>query len=627
MSMVKSQVQRTMPAAAQPSQCASSADHRKPRRLAALRTALTFPWRADRRLTVTLLALQVTSALVVPAQLGLGKVLLDRLISGQSERSVELWSVAPHVALLVMLIAVTRVLTEATTQQQKLLAERTTMNVQVEMAHKAHSHELIALENPEFYDILTRAQAEAQVRPLQITGSLAGFVGAALSGVAAVVFLATISWYLVVAAVLATGPLAWAARVGSKLSHDFTWQATPQDRQRSYLWSTLTNWASAREIRLLDASRFLIDRYSDLYRLRLEALRAVVRTRVRQGIAAGGASTLALGAGAAGVLWAHAGGYFTLAEAGMGLAALSLAAQKLLTAGSQAGSLYENLIFLEDYHRFTSGREAAVGPLGTAAPAAPLTRAALRNVSFTYPGRSHPALRSVSMEVNRGEVVAVVGENGAGKSTLAAVLGGLYPPTSGTAIWNGKNYKTLGVRSVRRRIGFAFQDFLKLWLSVRDNVAIGDVEREVDADAVRVAADSAQACGFVDMLPDGFDSRLGKMFAGGHELSVGQWQRLALARLWYRDPDLVVMDEPTAALDPRAEADLFDRVRELFADRGVLLISHRLSSCRHADRIYVLSHGRVVETGTHESLMQARGEYHSLFTLQARDYQLKGGGR
>ena len=244
----------------------------------------------------------------------------------------------------------------------------------------------------------------------------------------------------------------------------------------------------------------------------------------------------------------------------------------------------------------------------------------VEDVGFTYPESDRPALDGVSLQISAGEIVALVGENGSGKTTLAKILAGLYRPGAGRVAWDDVDLGELGLEGVRESIAVVFQDFEQYLLPARENIALGRQERIDDFDAVVAAARRAGADAFIDALPDAYDTILGREFSGGYDLSIGQWQRIALARAFFRDAPFVILDEPTASLDARAEAALFDRMRELLAGRSVLLISHRFSSVRAADRIYVLDHGKVIEQGTHEQLLQAGGRYAELFTLQAASY-------
>ena len=246
----------------------------------------------------------------------------------------------------------------------------------------------------------------------------------------------------------------------------------------------------------------------------------------------------------------------------------------------------------------------------------------MRDLTFTYPSRATPSLVGINVDIRAGQVVALVGENGSGKTTLAKLLAGLYLPQDGRITWAGQDVATMEIAGVRSRVAVLFQDFVHYFLSARENIAMGRWERADDEAGIRRAAACSGAQALLEALPHGYDTYLGPQFFGGSDLSGGQWQRVALARAFFRDAELVILDEPTAALDPRAEAALFAAVRELFAGRSVVLISHRFATVRLADYIYVLDQGRMVEDGDHEQLMARNGLYAELFTLQASAFGL-----
>ena len=283
---------------------------------------------------------------------------------------------------------------------------------------------------------------------------------------------------------------------------------------------------------------------------------------------------------------------------------------RLAFAGQSAGMLQESAMFINDFLAFAKlapeVREAGTGGQEPG-PFGPITA---DEVTFSYPGSERVALHDVSLRIEPGEVVALVGANGSGKTTLAKLLAGLYLPSSGRVCWDGRDTRDVDRRSLLGCTAVVFQDFIRYALSAGDNIALGRHERSGDMPGIQRAAGQAGADGDITALPAGYETLLGPAF-----------MRLALARTFFRDAPLVILDEPTAALDAKAEHDLFAKIGELFADRSVLLISHRFSTVRSADRIYVLSEGYVVEDGTHEELMTRAGTYAELFTLQASPYQ------
>jgi ATP-binding cassette, subfamily B, bacterial len=245
----------------------------------------------------------------------------------------------------------------------------------------------------------------------------------------------------------------------------------------------------------------------------------------------------------------------------------------------------------------------------------------MESVSFTYPSRNEPSLSGISLSIEHGEVVALVGENGSGKTTLTKLLAGLYRPSEGTIHWDGRDTAGADLADLRANVAVIFQDFARYFLTAHENVAISRIEKMGDRDLVRRAAERAGADEFLSALPLGYESLLGPAFAGGSDLSTGQWQRVALARAYFRDAPMLILDEPTAALDPRGEYEIFQQVRRLAEGHTVVLVSHRFSSVRAADRILVLQGGRITEEGDHETLLAQDGLYAELFRLQAEGYR------
>lgn len=525
----------------------------------------------------------------------------------------------PDLALLAAVATSFLVANQLQAGLTRLLTERTVRYVQRLVIRRANEVDLETYELPPFYDGLQRAQDQGLLAPLRIVGGVALLVSSLVGSVALLAALATLEPLLLPLVLAGYVPLWRAGARNSAALYQFSYGNTPTDRARLSLQRVLTGRDSAKEVRAFDLAGFLGERWERLFEGRLREVRGLVRTSLVRSLRASAVSGLFLAVtlGLLAVLLDR--GRLDPASAVAAALAVQQLGARLEAAGTSAATLYESSMFLDDLDVFLTPRETPLPVPHGVAPAR-FDRLVARDLRYAYPGAARPALDGVDVEVRAGEVVALVGENGAGKTTLAKLLCGLYRPTGGTVTWDGVDLAGVDPATVRERVAVVFQDFARLPLTAYENVAAGRPAAASDAGRVRAAARAAGVDAAFAGLPAGYDTPLTREFDGGSELSGGQWQRVALARAFFRDAPFVVLDEPTAALDPRAERALFDSVRSLYAGRAVLLVSHRFSSVRAADRIYVLDAGRVVEAGTHDELMAAGGRYAEMFALQSSAY-------
>jgi ATP-binding cassette, subfamily B, bacterial len=577
--------------------------------------SLRLVWSAGRREFLITSTLQLVSALGIAAQLFVVKAVLDAVLA--AERTESFSGLVPELVALVGITVALDLAQAVENEQSRVLSELVGRRALTRVLDVSTRVDLLAFESPDFYDRLQRARAQGQFRSLQTVNGLLGIVGALVVAVGIVAALAALQPLLLPLVILGYVPLWFVAALNSRDLYRFMHGMTPNERQRHYLERVLMGRDPAKEVRAFGLAGFLRIRYDRLYDERIAELRSLARRRTGRSLLGSLASAAVTAGTVAALAWLFVSGRMGLAAAGAAVFGLYQLAGRLRGLYFSATALYEATLFIRDYSSFL---EAPAEQRGDR-PAPPhFERLQVDDVSFTYPDTGQPAVDGISLEIEKGEVVALVGENGSGKTTLAKLLAGLYPPDRGRVLWDGIDVTTVDRDELRRSIAVIFQDFERYLLPARENVGLGRHERVEELEAVIAAARRADVDETLAGLPEGYETMLGREFAGGYDLSIGQWQKVALARAFFRDAPFVILDEPTAALDARAESMLFDRIRELLAGRSVLLISHRFSSVRSADRIYVLRGGKVVESGSHAELIAGGGLYAELFSLQARHY-------
>ena len=474
-------------------------------------------------------------------------------------------------------------------------------------------------ENPRYHDALYRAQQEAPYRPSSIVRNLTS-TGQALVSLAAMVgLLLTLHWLAGLVVLLAAIPAAIVRfRFSGRL---YAWQRTRTEMQRRshYFHWLLTDSSHAKELRVFDLGGRFRDRYLQIRaQLRRESLGLARRRSLAEMLAGAGAVLVTFGAFTY-IAWRAIEGAITV---GMMVAyyqafQTSLGSLQGVMRGSSA--LYEDSLFLSDYDEFMALEPRVVAPAKPVPLPDPIVKGVcLEEVSFSYPGTTRVALSDVSLCLRPGEVTALVGANGSGKTTLVKLLCRLYDPGEGRITLDGTDLRDLDVVQLRRQISIMFQDLARYQLTARENINLGDTSIDPSDAAIEAAARDAGAHDTIAGLRHGYDTVLGRWFDGGEELSAGEWQRLALARSFVRKAKILVLDEPASALDPQAEWEVSQHLRELARDRAVLIVSHRFSTVRHADRIYVFDQGRIVESGTHEELVALGGCYADMNRVQTK---------
>jgi ATP-binding cassette subfamily B protein len=574
-------------------------------------------WSAGRNVFLLTSALQLVSAVGIAVQLFVAKSVFAAVLGNGG--NADFGDLAAPLAGLVGVTVALDLARAIEGEQSRVLGELVGRRAIDRVLDVSTRIDLLAFESPDFYDRLQRARAQGQFRALQTVNGLLGVVGSLVTAAGIIIALAALQPLLLPFVLVGYVPLWIVASLNTRDLYSYMHGMTPNDRQRNYLQNVLMGRNAAKEVRAFNLAGFLRKRYDRLYDERIAELRQLARRRTARSLL-GSVTSSAVTVGTIAMLsWLYVSDRMSLAVAGAAVFGLYQLANQLRGLHMSATSLYEATLFIRDYSSFLALEPEVVADDLRPAPAG-FERLSVEDVSFTYPDSNHAAVDRVSLEIGRGEVIALVGENGSGKTTLAKMLAGLYRPQTGRILWDDVDLGDVDGDELRRSIAVIFQDFERYLLPARENIGLGRKERIDDLDAILEAAARADAHDFLDSLPEGYETMLGREFAGGYDLSIGQWQRVALARAFFRDAPFVILDEPTAALDARAESNLFERMRELLHGRSVVLISHRFSSVRSADRIYVMHEGRVVEHGSHQELMALDGLYAELFTLQARMY-------
>lgn len=581
-------------------------------------------WEAHKQLTVAVALLTLVSAVLPVTIAYVGKLIVDSVVTASRGGSPEdQRRVFVYVGMELVLMVVSTSLGRAQGLVRELLRASLGNLINVRILEKALALELRHFEDSEVYDKMQNARREASSRPLSL-------VLQAFSIVQNVITLATFAallvklwaWSVLILVAASIPAFVAEARMSNESFRLNSWRA-PEGRKLNYLEWILTRDSHVKEVKTYGLGDLILGRYKDLFRKFFEEDRRLAVKRMVWGLLLGLLSLGAFYACYALVAGRAAQGEITLGAMTFYLSVFRQGQGAFQSILSSVGSMYEDSLFMSNlfiYLSIPTGNEAPRKVPAASPPRGLKNSIELRNVSFKYPGKDAWALKDVSLVLQPGEKLALVGENGAGKSTLVKLLLRLYEPTGGQILYGGVDLRDMDPVDLRTRIGAVYQDFVRYQFSAAENIGLGDVAHIEDRSRIELAAERGGAAPVIQALPQGFDTALGGWFEKGQELSAGQWQKLAVSRAFMRDAEVLILDEPTASIDAEAEHEMFERFKALAADRIAIIISHRFSTVRMSDRIAVLHNGRIEEIGSHKELMDLNGRYAHLFSLQARGY-------
>ena len=522
----------------------------------------------------------------------------------------------------VLLNVVSGVLTRGIDYSDSLLADRYTHFVSVRVMRQAAQLDLTTYEDPVFYDRLERARVQATDRLAMIQQ-----MGRLLQqSITTIIWTSILLWYspwLVLLLALGVLPTFLGETHFAFLGYAKNFRQTPAKRQMDYLRQTAGSREGAKELKLFNLSEFFTGRFNVLSQQIHEENVALSRRKLIAGGLLGIIATLGYYGAYAFVIWrAIAGHYQNIGVYYLLTNAIMQASSNLQQVFSTASGIADQALFLTDLLAFFEMKPTVESKADGRRMPRPIREGfQFINVSFAYPGTERRVLRDFNFQLRPGERIALIGENGQGKTTVVKLITRLYDPTEGQILLDGVDLREYDLDDLHHEMGVIFQDFMRYEMTARDNIGVGRVEREHSDNEIEHAAEQSLAASVVAKLAGHYDQMLGRRFEGGVELSGGEWQRVALARAYLRDAQLLILDEPTAALDAKSELEVFERFAELTEGKMALLISHRFSTVRMADRIVVLEGGRLVEEGTHPSLMALGGRYAGMFEMQAASYR------
>jgi ATP-binding cassette, subfamily B, bacterial len=586
--------------------------------------AVRFVWRTNRWATVGLGLLTLGGALLPASQAWVGKLIVDGVVASiQSAQDAEqVRRVFIYLLLELGLFLLSTAFNHGRRLIQQLIQLQLANRIRGEIIAKALTLDLAYFEDSDFYDRLQNARREGGYKPVELINDTFLIVQNSITLISFALLMLRFSPWLVVVLLATSIPSFIAETRYSERGFRLLTRRAPETRQVNYLSRLLTEDTAAKEIKLFNLGATLLNRYTTLFDKFFEEDKSLALRRATAGFALGLIATLGFYGSYAWIVWYTVQGKISLGDMTLYLAIFRQGQSTFQSILSAMGNIYENNLFMANFFEFLCLEpRMKIARQQRKLPRPLRGGIEFREVGFRYPGSEEWALRGVNLIIRPGEKIALVGHNGAGKTTLIKLLSRLYDPTEGSILIDGIDIRDLDPLELQQRIGVIFQDFVRYHLPVRENIGFGQIDAMDDVGRIAAAARKSGAQEVVEELPEGYETMLGRWFHDGHELSLGQWQKIALARAFMRDAEILVLDEPTASVDARTEYEIFQNFKALTEGKMAILISHRFSTVRMADRIAVIEEGRIAELGTHDELLRREGTYAELFSMQAEGYR------
>ena len=586
--------------------------------------AVRFVWRTNRWATVGLGLLTLGGALLPASQAWVGKLIVDGVVAsiqtGQDAEQVR--KVFIYLLLELGLFLLSAAFNHGRRLIQQLIQLQLANRIRAEIIGKALTLDLAYFEDSDFYDRLQNARREGGYKPVELINDTFLIVQNSITLISFALLMLRFSPWLVVVLLATSIPSFIAETRYSERGFRLLTRRAPETRQVNYLSRLLTEDTAAKEIKLFNLGGTLLDRYTTLFDKFFEEDKSLALRRATAGFGLGLIATLGFYGSYAWIVWYTVQGKISLGDMTLYLTIFRQGQSTFQSILAAVGNIYENNLFMANFFEFLC-LEPLMKITGQKRKLSLPLRGGIefRDVGFRYPDSEEWALRGVNLSIRPGEKIALVGHNGAGKTTLIKLLSRLYDPTEGSILIDDIDIRDLDPLELQQRIGVIFQDFVRYHLPVRENIGFGQIDAMDDVERIAAAARKSGAQAVVEELPEGYETMLGRWFHDGHELSLGQWQKVALARAFMRDAEILVLDEPTASVDARAEYEIFRNFKALTEGKMAILISHRFSTVRMADRIAVIQEGRIAELGTHDELLSRAGTYAELFSMQAEGYR------